>query len=176
METIHSQNQQAQAAYEAGQYNKAALLYENNASILFGAGDILTAAEMANNSSVAYLQAGEINDSLRMVTGTADIFFEAGDNKRHAMALGNHASALEASGKLHDALDMYQSSAALLKEKNEIELYTHVLKRISSLQLRTGSHLGAVASMQSALNNSKTLSMREKLIKNLLRLPFRLQR
>jgi hypothetical protein len=51
-----------------------------------------------------------------------------------------------------------------------------VLKSISSLQIRTGQQFQALASMDSALENQKYLTLREKLLQKLLRVPMNMLR
>ena len=88
------------------------------------------------------------------------------------MALGNQAAALEALGKLDDALKTYQRSSDLLKKVGDKENRATVLASISQLQIRSGKHLEAVAAMQASLDNRSKLSLKEKLLNKLLKVPF----
>ena len=64
--------------------------------------------------------------------------------------------------------DVYQISADIFKELGEQEMLALVLQNISTLQLRTGKQLQAVATMSSALEHKPKLSFREKIIQKLL--------
>lgn len=163
---------EGEKAYKKGQYAGAAQSYTLAARSFLAAGQKLESAEASNNASVAFLQAGDPAAAYEAARGTDVIFAEAGDERRQGMALANQASALDSLGRLDEALEAYTRSADLLKRAGETELRAVVLKSISTLQIRTGKQLQALASMDAALENQKSLSLRERLLKNLLRLPL----
>jgi tetratricopeptide (TPR) repeat protein len=168
--------QTGESQYQAGQYEEAASSFEKAAKSYLNISDPLMAAEMANNLSVALLRAGHSDKAYEACLGTDQIFAQAGDNRRRAIALGNQASALEALGQKEQALDLYQQCSDLLKQENLPELRSAVLKSISALQLRTGRQFEAMASMDAAINTKKHLSLRERFLQMLIKLPFRLMR
>jgi tetratricopeptide (TPR) repeat protein len=163
-----------QAAFKAGQFLEAARFFDQAASNFLAQQDPLTAAEMQNNRSVALLKAGFPQDALAATLGTDEQFANAGDAYRQAIALGNQAAAYEGLGELDKALSCYQLSSDLLKTLNEKEMRAFVLQNISAVQMRMGKQLEAMASMNTALESKKGLSIREKLLKNLLKVPFRM--
>jgi len=159
-------------AYQAGRYPDAAAAFLQAARAFTTAGLKLDAAEASNNASVALLKAGDAAGALRSAEGTDQVFAEANDRSRQGMAVANQAAALEDLGQLDEALNRYTSSAELLKQSGDKELRAIVLKSISGLQIRTGKQLQALASMDAALDNQKHLSLRERLLQKLLRLPM----
>lgn len=163
---------EGEKAYKAKRYADAAAAFEQAARAFQVAGMPAEAAEAANNSSVAHLQAGDAARALQLADGTDAVFAGAGDLRKQGMALANQAAALEATGQLKEALSRYQQSAEVLKQGGEKDLRGLVLQNISSLQLRTGNQLQALASMDSALDNKSKLSLKEKFLKKLLRVPF----
>jgi tetratricopeptide (TPR) repeat protein len=165
-----------ESQYQAGQFEEAASTFEKAAKSYANVNDPLMAAEMANNRSVALLKAGHSSQAYEACLGTDQIFAQAGDNRRTAIALGNQAAALEALGQKEQALDLYQQCSDLLKQENLPELRSAVLKSISALQLRTGRQFEAMASMDAAINTKKHLSLRERILQVLMKLPFRLMR
>jgi tetratricopeptide (TPR) repeat protein len=167
---------QARQAYDTGNFPEAARLFKTAAEVLSAGGDRLGAAEQENNRSVALLKASDAQGALLAVQGTDQVFKQAGDVRRQAIALGNLAAALEASGKLTEALDNYQQSADLLKQVNDTELRTFALKNLSALQLRMGRQFEAMASMDAALNPKKKMTLVEKILKKLLKVPLRMLR
>ncbi len=108
------------------------------------------------------------------VVDTISIFQEAGDTRRLAMAYGNQAAALEALGQLEAAEAAYQQSADLLAEVGEDQLRASVMRSVSELQLRQGRHLEAVAAMQTGLGGLKRPKPKQRLIRRLLDMPFKL--
>ncbi len=167
---------QARSAYESGDFLTAARLYEEAAGIFSAGQDQAAAAEMRNNRSVALLQGGDAAGALKAAEGTEAVFLQASDTVRAAMAYGNQAAALEALGKNKPALELYQQSSDLLKGTGNDELRVYVLQNISALQLKTGSQLQSMASMQAALDLKQSLTVKERLLNRLLKVPFRMLR
>lgn len=160
--------------FRSGKYLEAADLFEQAARGYADLGNSLLSAEMANNKSVALLQAGDAQGALQACEGTEVIFHQAGDTEREAIAIANYAAALEALNRLEEALETYQRAAVLFKQIGNSEMRAIVLKAISSLQIRTNRQLEALASMDAALEEQKKLSLKERLLKKLLDLPFRM--
>jgi tetratricopeptide (TPR) repeat protein len=163
---------EGKSAYQQGDFMAAARAYEAAALSYASAGDALSAAEMRNNSSVAYLQAGEAQVAYKAVDGTPAIFANAGDIRRQGMALGNIGSALEATNRLEEAADAYRQSAEILQQAGETDLRAYVMKSLSALQLRTGHHLEALATMQSGLEGVEKPKPQQRLLQRLLKTPF----
>ena len=168
--------QEAKKAYDKKDYQHAAEGYAKAAALSLQTGDELQAAEMQNNASVAWLQAGKAQLALDAALGSDMVFYNAGDRQRQALALGNQAAALEELGRFIEALDKYQQSADLLKELGENDMRTYVLQRLAGVQLRTGDQFQSLASMHIALENKKKLSLKERFLQKLLRIPFRMPR
>lgn len=164
----------AQHSYKKGDYLVAAREFEAAAEAYQADGNYLDAAEMLNNSSVAYIQADDAQSALQVVTGTADVFAEAGDLRRQGLALGNHATALEANGHLEEALEMYRQSAELLKQAGETQMRASVMQSISALQLKTGRQLEALATMQAGLDGVEKPTPKQRALKKLLQMPYKM--
>jgi len=164
---------EAKSAYQQGEYLTAARSFEAAAAGYIASNDQLAAAEMRNNSSVAFLQAGEAHAALEVVQETAQVFAAAGDLRRQGMSLGNLGAALEAVDRLPEAMDAYQQSAELLEQAGEQDLRAYVMKSISALQLRKGKPIEALSTMQSGLEGIEHPKPQERLLKRLLKAPFK---
>ncbi|GAB4525949.1 MAG: hypothetical protein Fur0018_10980 [Anaerolineales bacterium] len=162
--------QQAQRAYQAKRFAEAAAGFARAQQAFEAQGEHVQAAEQANNASVAWLQAGDAQAALQAAEGTPDIFLAAADQRRAGMAWGNVAAALEALERLDEALEAYQQAADFLRIDPETRL--HVMQAISALQLRTGKHLQALASMQAGLADIHKPSPKHRLLKRLLQVPL----
>lgn len=165
---------ESQKAYKRGEYLKSAQGFQAAAEGYQAIGNHLEAAEMLNNSSVAYIQAGDADSALIAVEGTAETFAAAGDLRRQGMALGNLGTALEASERLEEALEAYQQSSELLKLAGESNLRANVMQSLSALQLRTGHQLEALATMQTGLESLEKPNPQQRALKKLLQMPFKL--
>jgi len=165
---------EAKSFYQEGDYLKAAKSFEAALQGYQLANKDIMAAVMANNCSVSYLMAGEKESALQALEGAESVFIQAGDQKHHAMTLGNQAAALDALGRLDDAEQKYWQAAEILKELGEIELRLPIMQSISSLQLRTGRHLQAVASMYAGVEKIKNPTLKQRFLKHLLGIPIQL--
>ena len=175
-ETI-SPNQLAREAkkvYEMGNFVESAHAFEAAAQAFMSSGDELMASEMRNNSSVAFLQAGEAEAALQAVEGTVEIFAQAGDIRRQGMALGNLGAALEAVNRAEESMAAYLQSAELLNQAGETDLRLHVMRSLSSLQLRSGRQIEALATMQAGLEGVEKPGPKQRLLKRLLNIPSKL--
>ncbi len=165
-------SQEGQAAFRAGRYAEAAALFERAQAGSAALNDEPGAAEAANNRSVALLKAGDAAGALQAAQGTETVFAAIHDFKRQGMACANQAAALEGLNRLDEALECYERSAILLKQAGEKEFRAIVLESITSIQLRTGKQLQALASMDAALEDKPRLSVKERLLKKLLKTPL----
>jgi len=165
---------QAQLAYDAEDFQNAARLFSDAAEDFRSNNDALNAAECDNNRSVALLRAGDPAGALKAASGTEQIFADANDRRRQAMALGNQAAALEELKEYQKALELYQQSSEFLKELDDGELRSYVLKRISALQIRLGKRLESMATMDAALHSKTKLTFKESFMKFLFDVLFKL--
>lgn len=168
--------EKAKKAYGKKEYFQAAQLYAAIADSISETDNALQKAEMRNNSSVAWLLANEAENALAAALDTDLVFAEAGDLRRQAIALGNQAAAHDVLGELTLAIEKYQEASGLLKEINDDDLRAYVLQNLSALQLRTGDQFQSIATMHTALESKKKLSLKEKFLKKLLRVPFKIMR
>jgi tetratricopeptide (TPR) repeat protein len=157
--------------FKAGDFQAAQQYFAAAAAGYTTLGDTLSSAEMQNNLSLVYLKLSKPQQALDAVAGTDVAFAAAGDTHRQALALGNQASALEALGKLEPALEKYEACADLLKKVGDSDNRVVVMQAMSQLQLRMGRQLEAITSMQIALDNKSKLSVKESLLRRLLKFP-----
>jgi tetratricopeptide (TPR) repeat protein len=161
------------AEYNKGEYFSAAGLYKAAADGFSLIGDELSAAEMANNSSVAYLKGGDANSALEAVNGTDQIFAIKGDVKRQAMAIGNRAAALEGINQLDEAIIEYTQSAELFNQIGEYEMRAYVCQSISSVLMKRGKYLEAYGTMRAGVMGVKEPNLTQRLLQNLMNVPLK---
>ena len=140
MDTINSVKlaEQGKKEYEQGNYLAAADLFSNAAQAYTIAEDLLNAAEMRNNQSVALLQAGKAKEALQATDGTEEIFRQADDIKRQGIAVSNRAAALEGMKKWKEALAEYDRAASLFEQIGEGDMHSLVRKAAANLNLKHG--------------------------------------
>lgn len=166
-------SKEAKKAYQRGNYTEASEGFKLAAAGYQAQNKPLLAAEMDNNLSVALLQAGNAQAALEAVSGTDEVFKQEGDEVKQAMAIGNRAAALEALKKYDEAEIAYKQSAALLKRSGETELYAHVMKSLSALQIRQGKQMEGIINMNTGLEGIENPTFKQRLLQKLLKLPFK---
>jgi len=175
METVNPEQlaNEGQADYSKGEYLSAAKLYKAAADSYESSGDEILAAEMANNSSVAFLRGGDSQSALEIVRGTDELFEKHGELLKQAMALGNQAAALEGLKQQDEALESYTKSAELLSTIGEFELRAYVQQSVSAMKLRKGQYLEAYMTMRDGISKIDKLNFKQKILKSLIDLPFK---
>jgi tetratricopeptide (TPR) repeat protein len=164
---------EGQAEYSKGEFLSAARLFKAAADGFSLVGDELSVAEMANNCSVAFLKGGDAISALEAVNGTDRVFALMGDIKRQAMAVGNRATVLEELNRLDEAILGYEQSAELFNQVGEYEMRAYVCKSISSLLMKRGRYLEAYATMRAGVMGVKEANLTQRLLKNLMDIPFK---
>jgi tetratricopeptide (TPR) repeat protein len=165
---------EGQTAYQDGRFEDALNLFSQAERAYEAVDDKPMAAEMANNRSVTLLQSGNAQAAFEAADGTDKVFSAIGDAQRQGIAFANQAAALEELKRLPEALLLYEKSADLLKQSGAKEYRAMVLKSISSIQVRTGNQMQAIATMDAALDSQEKLSLRERFLKWLLKVPLRM--
>ena len=161
--------QDGKLAFEAGNYESAAEMFETSAQGYASLNDQVNAAELKNNKSVALLKMGKAQDSLNAALGTPEIFAHAGDLKRQGMAVGNQAAALEALKRYDEALAAYEKSAGLFAEAGEGDLRSMVLKAAAGIKLKRGKVTDSAIKMIGSLEAKEKPSLFDRILKFLLR-------
>jgi hypothetical protein len=159
----------AAKVYQEGDFENAARLFGEAASAFQAENNVLDAAEMKNNQSVAFLQSGDAKASFDAAHGTAEIFLAAGDLRRTGMARSNEATALETSGRLDEAIQTYRLAADDLEKAGEDQLRASVMQAVAGMQLRKGKIMEALLSMHIGLTGVKQPTLKQKILLSLLK-------
>ena len=159
----------AAKVYQDGDFENAARLYGEAASAFQAQGNVLDAAEMKNNQSVAFLQSGNAQASYDAALGTPEIFSAVGDFRREGMAYGNQATALVSLKRLDEAANLYRLAADVLEKAGEDQMRASVMQAVAGIQLRKGKIMEALLSMQIGLAGVKQPTLKQKILRGLLR-------
>jgi tetratricopeptide (TPR) repeat protein len=156
--------------YANGKYLQAADIFASAAQAYAAQDDVLTAAEMKNNQCVALLKGKQAQAALEAVADTEAVFAGAGDLRRQGMALANQAAALEALKRREEAAVLYERAAGLLEQAGEDLMRADALRSLSALKARKGQGLDALIAMQDGLGGVKAPTLKQRILKQLLRL------
>ncbi|NIS83156.1 MAG: hypothetical protein GTO14_23810 [Anaerolineales bacterium] len=164
----------AKAAYDDSRLEDCIEHYSDLREAYWGLGDRAKAAEMANNLCVVLLQTQDAHRALEWVRGTPELFLSLGDEMHAAQAFGNLGSALEACDQISDAEIAYREAAELFAHLGDAHQHAYTLQALSRLQLRQGRPMEAVTTMQRGLEEMPKGRLRDRLLRRLLKWPFRL--
>jgi tetratricopeptide (TPR) repeat protein len=160
-------------AFNDGRFEESVRFFTSAQQAYLTQSDQGKATQMANNLCVAYLKIHKNEEALEVVQGTPEIFLEHDDRVRAAQAYGNLGSAHEALGDLVRADENYRLAAELFDQEGESEQYAYTLQSLSRLQIRQGQPIKAVATMQDGLDAIPKPGIRDRILRRLLRFPFR---
>lgn len=161
-------------AYRESRLDEATQAFTTARQAYLAEGNEVKAAEMSSNLSVVLLKADRPDEALEAATGQPEVFIHFGEETLAARAYGNLGSALEACGDLANAEQAYRQAAELFASLGDTEHHRYTMQSLSSLQLRLGRPLEALGTMQVSLDAQPRLSVRDRLIRRLLKLPNRL--
>lgn len=150
------QNKQFKAASES--FQKCVTLLENT-------GMTPESAEMRNNQAVALVRIKSFQEALEALQGTPEAFHTAGDVQKEGMAYANLGNALEGLKNNEAAIEAYEKSIESFKACGEKKLLSITLKYLSDLQMRSGKQYQALASLQSAYDESPEANLKTNFFK-----------
>ncbi|HET9590727.1 MAG TPA: hypothetical protein VFO91_18200 [Anaerolineales bacterium] len=159
--------------YEKQNYAAAADLFSQAAQAYAAAQDVLNAAEMRNNQSVALLQAGKAKEALQATEGTEEIFQNAGDVRRQGIAVSNRAAALEGLKKWKEALAEYERAASLLEQAGAGDMHSTVRRAAANLNLKRGRISASQLDVFDSLRLVEKPTLTQRIMKFLMRIGVR---
>lgn len=162
--------EQGKKEYEKANYSAAANLFLQAAHAYESTKDILNAAEMKNNQSVALLQAGKAKEALQATEGTEEIFAQANDLKRQGIAIGNRAAALEGLKKWNDALAEYDRAASIFEQAGEGDMHSVVRKAAANINLKRGHITDTQMDIYDSLRLVEKPTLTQRMMKFLMRI------
>lgn len=163
-------SQEANQAYQEGDFERAARLFGEAATAFAAANAPQDGAEMRNNQSVALLQQGDPQAALDAALGTDAIFAAAGDTRRQGLAVGNEAAALDALNRADEAIKRYRECADLLEKAGEDQMRASVLQSQAWLFVRRGKLFEGLFAMNDGLRGVKNPTLKQKILRALLKL------
>ena len=168
--TASTLNEQGKKEYEKGAFLAAARLFSQAAQAYQSASDVLNAAEMKNNESVAWLQGGKAREALQATEGTEEIFASVGDLKRQGVAVSNRAAALEGLKKWREALGEYDRAASLFEQAGEGDMHSIVRKASANIHLKFGRVDSTQMDVYDSLRLVEKPSLSQRLMKFFMRI------
>jgi tetratricopeptide (TPR) repeat protein len=171
---LEQRAKQGMEDYRNGRVEQAVETFTELKEAYAAEGNEVKADEMANNLAVALLELDQAVQAIRLVENTPQRFINADEPVLAAQAYGNLGAALAAAGRTDEAESAYRQSLKLFQAHDHDEGTAFVGQALSQLQLKQGRALEALASMETSLEGQKKPGLRQRLLRKLLKLPFRL--
>jgi tetratricopeptide (TPR) repeat protein len=171
---LEGQAKEAMDQYRHGQAKQAVETFLKLEEIYRAQGNQTKADEMANNLAVALLELDQAERAVALVEDTPQRFLSADEPILAAQAYGNLGAALATANRVEEAEQAYRQSLELFQAHGHDEGMTFAGQALSQLQLKQGRALEALASMEASIESQKKPGLRQRLMRTLLKLPFRL--
>jgi tetratricopeptide (TPR) repeat protein len=151
--------------FQKNQFKLASESFQKCVSLLENEGMTPESAEMRNNQAVALVRIKSYQEALEALQGTPEAFHAAGDLQKEGMAFANLGNALEGLKDNPAAIEAYEKSIECFKSCGEKKLLSITLKYLSDLQMRSGKQYQALASLQSAYEESPDATLKTNFFK-----------
>ena len=174
MSTAKEFQDQGVKLYEQQDYEAAARMFRQaqEAYEAVGQGDM--AAEMQTNIGLVHRALGEYQQALDIMQIALNTFRERNDAFRGAQVIGNMGGVYSELNDKEQAYNCYRQAADTFQELSEKKLYGETLIAMAKLQVRDGKIMAGAATYEVGLEQLDKLTVRQKVLKNLIGLRNRL--
>jgi tetratricopeptide (TPR) repeat protein len=160
--------------YRQGALDEAIACLVKAHSFYIEKGDQRGAAEALNNLGVIYCQQERWSEATETLKKAHQTFLALEDADGQAQALGNLGSLYRAGGQLEKAAQYLKEACTLFHRLGDSQAESITWRALSAVRLRQRRWLEAILAYDSGLICLKRLSLGQRLLHLLLRLPSRL--
>jgi len=160
--------------YQAGAYDQAIDAFANAQAAYEQAGNPESAAEMLNNQGVAYRMLQEWNKAETAFTEARERFIHQGDRGRQAQAATNLGMLANARGKSKEAVAYFEEAIAAFQTQRDRVRESDTWRVLSLAYFKQRRLLDALSAYSAALDCAPRLSLGQRFLRWLFRLPLRL--
>jgi tetratricopeptide (TPR) repeat protein len=167
MSTAEDMKEQGIALYNQHDYEAAARSFQQAKDAYSADGQHDMVAEMKVNIGLVHRELGEAQQALELMQEALRTFEESGDKFRTAHVLGNLGGVYQALGDKEQAEMSYRQAANIFKELGDDELYSETMMALGTMQVRDFKFFQGAATYTVALENRKSLTGTQRIIKGL---------
>lgn len=164
----------ALARYRDGAYVEALEAFARAQAAYEQAGDPTSAAEMLNNQGVTHRMRGEWSKAEAAFMEARERFVQLGDGNRGAQATTNLGMVASAQGQAKRAEAYLKEAIAAFQEQGDRVRESDAWRVLSMVYFKQWRWLNALAVYSSALDCAPRLSLGQRFLRWLFRLPLRL--
>lgn len=166
--------EQGLAHYQAGAYAEAIEAFANAKIAYQEAGDEGSAAEMLNNQAVAHRMLGQWDEAEAAFLEAQTLFARLGDDSRRAQTTANLGMLASARGRAKEAAAFLEEAVAAFRALGDLVQQSDTLRVLSMAYLKQRRWLDALTAYSAALDCAPRLSLGQRFLRWLFRLPLRL--
>jgi tetratricopeptide (TPR) repeat protein len=166
--------EQGLAHYRAGAYAEAIEAFANAKAAYEAAGDQGNAAEMLNNQGVAYRMLRQWDKAEAAFLEAQVLFARLGDDSRRAQATANLGMLAHTRGQTKQAAAFFEEAIAAFQTLGDRVRESDTRRALSKAYLKQRRWPDALAAYSAALDCAPRLSLGQRFLRWLFRLPLRL--
>lgn len=166
--------EQGLAHYQAGAYAEAIEAFVNARAAYEEADDQGSATEMINNQGAVYLKMGEWDKAKAAFTESQALFARLGDSSRQAQATANLGMLANARGQTKQTIVYFEEAIAAFQAQGDRIRESDTRRALSAAYLKQRRWLDALTAYSAALDCLPRLSLGQRFLRWLFRLPLRL--
>ena len=163
-----------EAHYRTGAYAEALEAFANARTAYDEAGDQASAAEILSNQGVVYRMLRQWNKAEKAFLEARDAFAHLGDTGRQAQATANLGMLANSKGWTKQAISYLEVAIAAFQAQGDGVRASDTWRALSRMYLKQGRWLDAVMAYSSALDCLPSLSLGQRFLRWLFRIPLRL--
>ncbi len=170
MSTGEQLRKQGLELYRSGRFEEAMTAFADARQAFESAGSTREAAESANDRGVAARQAGRLDEAEIAFRQARGLFISLADLKAEGQVTGNLGALAESRRQNDEAAALYKDAVGLLERAGAPDLAAETWRALSRLRMKQGRWFQALGAYEAGMDNLQHLSLRERLLRWLLRI------
>lgn len=162
------------AHYRAGAYAKAIEAFAHAQAAYEQADDWASAAEVLNNQGVVYRMLQQWDKAKVAFTEARTRFAQLGDHSRQAQATSNLGMLANARGQPKEAVSYFDEAISAFREQGDRPRESDTWRALSLAHFKQRHWLDALAAYSMALDCAPRLSLGQRFLRWLFRIPLKL--
>jgi len=160
--------------YGAGRFEEAIAAFAQAQQVFLTQGDMVQAAECANNRGVAARQATRLDESEAAFTDARQLFEKLGDRKSQGMVVGNLGALAESRNQHDRAVAFYKEALELFEAAGAADLSAETWRALSRTRMKQGQWFAALGAYDASLDSVRHPSAVQRALHSLFRVSRRL--
>jgi tetratricopeptide (TPR) repeat protein len=172
--TAQEVKEEGMRLFHEGLYDEATAKFEQAREMFAASGDEIEKAETVNNLGVVYRKQDKWDEAIAALEEARATFVKLGDHNREAQTLGNLGGLYADKNERDTAKECLRQAADAFAELGDKEHQGETLLALGVQLWKTGDRSGGLATYEAGLQVLPKPTVRQKTVRNLLRMRNRL--